>query len=452
MIPSAFLRRAAIALATAATSLSPALAQTEIVAAPNPDADMLAGEMRVLAADPRDLRALLAAGELSGRLGDTAAALAFFARAEAIDPENARLFAGRATVLLKLERPGEALRLFADAEARGLPVREYAADRALAYDLLGAPQLAQKDYKAAMAWRPQDETARRYALSLGITGKQQEAMALLDPLLRKSDRAAWRARAFILAMNGDIPGAERIAASMMPGSMGNGLTPFFRRLETLSVADRAYAVHFGELRPTRARVADAALAPALPAYVPDPVPAPVAVAAAPPPPAAAASPDRGPPLAPPARARAACRDGLAPCAGTHAGRRGRAAAAAAARLSRGARSDARSASADDPGACRRRPDAAAARGRAGAHRRQARAAQRPQAAGSRARRPGGCGACRDHRQDRDPRGGAQGDGGARSGADPGPGARRRRTGQARRQARRQGQEAARQARSRQARA
>lgn len=263
------LRALALALAlSTGVGAAPALAQTGFVPATNPDADRLAQEMRVLAADPRDVRALLEAGNLSARLGDTAAALAFFARAETIDPTNPRILSGRGSTLVRMERPGEALRLFQTAEARGLAVREYAADRGFAYDLLGQPVLAQTDYKLALQGERDDETVRRYALSLGITGHVEEAMRQLDPLLRKSDRAAWRARAFTLAMNGDIPGAERIATSMMPGNMGASLAPFFRKLANLAPVDRAFAVHFGQFSPTAARLADARLAPALPRYAP----------------------------------------------------------------------------------------------------------------------------------------------------------------------------------------
>jgi tetratricopeptide (TPR) repeat protein len=262
-----FLRPIALAFVLAASAgTMPAHAQTGLVPAPNPEADRLAQEMRVLAADPRDVRALLEAGNLSAQLGDTAAALAFFARAETIDPTNPRILAGRGSTLVRMERPGEALRLFQTAETRGLPVREYAGDRAFAYDLLGQPTLAQADYKLALQSARNDEMVRRYALSLGISGNVEESMRELDPLLRKSDRAAWRARAFILAMNGDMPGAERIAASMMPGNMGHSLAPFFRRLANLAPADRAFAVHFGQLSPTAARLADARQAPVLPRY------------------------------------------------------------------------------------------------------------------------------------------------------------------------------------------
>ncbi|RYY46074.1 MAG: SPOR domain-containing protein [Sphingomonadales bacterium] len=287
MIRIRFLRSTALVLAL--STAAPAFAQREVVAVPNPDADRLAGEVRRLAADPRDTLALLDAGDLSARLGDTSAALAFFARAEAIDPTNPRILSGRASTLVRLERPGEALRLFQQAEARGLRVSQFASDRGWAYDLLGAPDLAQRDYKTALNAFRDDETVRRYALSLGISGDVDQAMKELDPLLRRSDRAAWRARAFILAMNGDLTGADRIATTMMPGSMGVALSPFFRRLAGLAPADRAFAVHFGQLSPTQARLADARVAPAFQRYVPQPRPVEVAAA---PPPAAKPQPER----------------------------------------------------------------------------------------------------------------------------------------------------------------
>lgn len=244
----------------------PALAQGEVVQAHNPDADALATQMRVLAENPRDVEALLAAARLSTRLGDLSGALALLQRAESIEPNNPRIASNRAAVLVRQERPGEALRLFQRAEQQGVDVREFAADRGFAYDLLGQPLLAQRDYKLALATRREDELVRRYALSLGISGNRAEAERELDQLLRAQDRAAWRARAFILAMNGDVPGAEKISETMMPGAAGKNLVPFFRRMATLPVADRAFAVHFGELSPTPARLADARLAPSLPAY------------------------------------------------------------------------------------------------------------------------------------------------------------------------------------------
>ncbi len=272
----AFLKRSGAMIAMAALLLAhPAAttaAQTEVIAPPAPDADALAAEMRVLAANPNDVTALISAGELALKLGDPTAAARFFARADKIDPRNARLKAGTARTLLALERPGEALRLFADAEMLGYDPRNYAADRGLAFDLVGEQARAQRDYRLALKQGADNETARRYALSLGISGRKDQALAQIDALLRESDRGAWRVRAFVLAMAGDTSGAERIATSMLPGGMASGLMPFFERLPALNAVDRAFAVHFGEVAPTAARLADARLTPHFAPLPPEPQP------------------------------------------------------------------------------------------------------------------------------------------------------------------------------------
>jgi Flp pilus assembly protein TadD len=244
----------------------------------NRDADALAADMRILAANPLDIEALVTAGELTLRMGDNTAAAGFFGRAEKLDPLNPRVKAGLGSLLVRAERPGEALRRFQEAEARGLDPSKYAGDRGLAYDLIGEQERAQRDYRLALRKGPDDEITRRYALSMGISGRKKEALDLLDPLLRKSDRAAWRDRAFILAMSGDREGAQKIANSMMSPGLGAGLAPFFDRLPMLSAADRAFAINFGELRATPERLADARMVPALPRLGPDPTAPKVVVA------------------------------------------------------------------------------------------------------------------------------------------------------------------------------
>lgn len=253
------LRPLSLTLALLAAPLS---AQEVVQALPGTtDADALAADMRRIASNPRDVDALVDAARLSLRLEDVRAAAALLQRAENAEPRNPRVKAGQASVLVQSERPGQALRYFAEAEAAGLDPASFAADRGLAYDLTGQQARAQLDYARALRSQPNDpELIRRYALSLGISGQRQRAIAMLDPLVRRSDRAAWRAQAFVLAMTGDIGGASRIAATMMPGGAA-GLSAFFERLPTLSPTDRAFAVHFGEVRPTPERLADARLAP-----------------------------------------------------------------------------------------------------------------------------------------------------------------------------------------------
>lgn len=235
----------------------------EIVQPPTPHADELADQMRILGSDPKNLEALIAAGRLSARLGEPAAALQFFQRAEDVSPSDPRIIAGRASAYVVLGRPGEALRLFAEAEQKGVPVSDFAADRGLAYDLTGHPDYAQADYRLALSRGQDDEVVRRLALSLAISGERKDAEKLLDDMLRKQDRGAWRAQAFNLAINGDISGAEKIARTILP-NFGSNLKPFFKRLEDASRAEQAFAVHFGQLSLGPMQIADAKLAPPLP--------------------------------------------------------------------------------------------------------------------------------------------------------------------------------------------
>ncbi|MDB5694589.1 MAG: hypothetical protein JWN21_132, partial [Sphingomonas bacterium] len=245
------------------------------------DADALAQAVRRVGANPFDLDALLTAGELSVRVEDLSAAASFFARAEKIDPRSGRAMAGEGAILVRSQRPAESLRYFARAEQFGWAPGRFASDRGMAYDLLGDPGRAQREYRLALAQRPDAETRRRYALSLGIVGRQAQAVEQLAPLLRDQDRAAWRTQAFVLAMGGDAAEASRIAQTMMPPGAAAGLRTFFAELPRLSPIDRAFAVHFGEVRPSAVRLADARMAPR---DAPLPLePLPVRVAAAPPP-------------------------------------------------------------------------------------------------------------------------------------------------------------------------
>ncbi|MEG3093428.1 SPOR domain-containing protein [Sphingomonas sp. PB1R3] len=273
----AFLSRASLALALAlAAAPMPLFAQEVVQPLPGTtDADRLGDVMRRVAQNPRNVDALVEAAELSLHLDDLSGAASLLARAEKVDARDPRVKAGMGSILVRSERPGEALRYFSQAEAAGLAPAKFAGDRGLAYDLVGDQGRAQRDYRLALANAPSDEIVRRYALSLGISGRKDQALEQLDPLLRKTDRAAWRARAFILAMGGDLPEATRIAATMMPPQLAQGLQPFFQRLPTLPATDRAFAVHFGETRATPERLADARLAPNLPPLTPE---APVALA------------------------------------------------------------------------------------------------------------------------------------------------------------------------------
>ena len=113
-------------------------------------------------------------------MGDAEASLGFFARADEVSPRNARVKAGMASAFVQLGQPQAALRLFAEAAALGAPAAEFAADRGLAFDMVGDPARAQQEYVLAMRIRDEPELRRRMALSLAISGQRDAALRLID--------------------------------------------------------------------------------------------------------------------------------------------------------------------------------------------------------------------------------------------------------------------------------
>lgn len=226
-------------------------------------AEELSRHLARLASNPRDAEALIGAGEAALKLNDARAAAGFFARAQEVSPSSYRMKTGLARSMLGMENPAEALRLFGEAVSLGAREVDIAGDRGLAFDLTGNPARAQQDYQLALDRNERDPILiRRYAVSLGISGKWQEADKLLDPLLRKSDKAAWRDRAFILAMNGQTKQARDITTVMMPKNMAAAIQPFMDRMPSLTPAQRAAAVHFGNFPAGTVRTAGAGIAPA----------------------------------------------------------------------------------------------------------------------------------------------------------------------------------------------
>jgi len=249
----------AVLLIGALGSVSPLslAAQTLVQPLPDPNSpvERLGRYIRQLAASPRDFDALLGAGQSALDVGDANAALGFFARAEEVSPSNGRVKAGIGSSLVMIERPDDALRLFAEAVALGVPEYAVARDRGLAYDLRGDNRRAQRDYVLAETRGRDDELTRRHALSLGISGDRAGALAMLDPLLRQQDQGAWRARAFVLAMSGDVAGANGVARQLMVPAMANAMAPLLSRLAALNPAERAHAVNFGTVPSDGTRLA-----------------------------------------------------------------------------------------------------------------------------------------------------------------------------------------------------
>lgn len=204
----------------------------------------LARNVRLLAINPRNYEALLGAGRSALRLGDAQAAIGFFGRAEEVNSAHWAPKAGQGAALAQMGEGAAALGLFEQARSLGATQVLVALDRGLALDLLGRQAEAQSDYRALLGSADEVEARRRLALSLAISGSKSEALTILDPLIARADLPARRARAFILALGGDVEGARRAIAAVMPGAAG-GFDPFLRRLPLLGPGQKAAAVHLG---------------------------------------------------------------------------------------------------------------------------------------------------------------------------------------------------------------
>jgi tetratricopeptide (TPR) repeat protein len=201
--------------------------------------------LKRLAGDPRDVSALLAAGNASLKLQDVDAAIGFFTRAQALDVANGEAMAGLAAAQVYKKKPVEALRLFAAAQQAGASLAAHAGDYGLAYDLVGDNPRAQDLYRSALERGPNDEITRRLALSQAIGGDQAGSERTLLPLLQHRDLASYRTRAFALAALGKTDEAVSIAEAMMPASLAGRIAPYLRYMPKLTRAQQAAAANFG---------------------------------------------------------------------------------------------------------------------------------------------------------------------------------------------------------------
>lgn len=242
--------------AFAIAALLPAhVASAQEVVQPLPPAGTsdLNAALRRLARNSRDLDALIDAGNAALKLGDIEAAIGFFGRADELSPGNPRVKVGLAGAFVRSERPLEALRLFDEAEAAGASTLALAAERGLAYDLVGDGPNAQAQYRRALAAREDAETRRRLALSLAISGDRQGFEQTIRPLLDQGDRAAHRTRAFGLAVLESEDEAVTIASQVMPPAMAERIAPYLRYMPQLTKAQQAAAANLG-IFPKAARI------------------------------------------------------------------------------------------------------------------------------------------------------------------------------------------------------
>src|SRR5439155_3439923 len=204
----------------AVTSVSAAHAEYVSQPAASPPVRLSASDLSrylgMLADNPDSVPALTGAGKAALDLGDGEAALNFFGRADVLSPQDGTIKAGIGSGLVLMEQAQAAMPLFDEAIRLGIPIAGIAGYRGLAYDLMGDPARAQQDYRLALRRREDPEVRRRLALSLAIGGQRDAALGAIDEQLRRQDRAAWRARAFILALTGDAQGANRVVEAAMP--------------------------------------------------------------------------------------------------------------------------------------------------------------------------------------------------------------------------------------------
>ncbi len=226
--------------------------------------------MRRISFNPSDADALADAGNAALLLGDANAALNFFTRANALRPNNSRIVSGLATATVRTENPFEALRLFDDAVRLGADQRSIAADRALAFDLLGNFGRAQQDYQLARTVASSDDIIIRQAVSLSLAGQKEQADAMLLPLLQRNSPAAWRARAFMLAARGDVRESNNVAQGFMDAPSAQRMERFFRLMPNLTGAQQAAAIHLGHFPTSQAVGRDSEQVRRVAATVPQP--------------------------------------------------------------------------------------------------------------------------------------------------------------------------------------
>lgn len=235
----------ACALASPALGQVPVVSQPVVQALPGGQSLALNAALARLARDPRDISALADAGNAALSMGDVDAATGFFRRADQIAPGNPRVKAGLAGAMVRNGDPFGAIPLFEEASRAGAIDASLLGDQGLAYDLVGDHETAQRYYRQALSRAANDEVTRRLSLSLAIAGDKQGAELALSPLLRKNDQAAWRTRAFALAILGQTDEAVGVANSVLPREIAEGIAPYLRYMPRLTEAQQAAAANFG---------------------------------------------------------------------------------------------------------------------------------------------------------------------------------------------------------------
>ena len=222
-----------------------ARAQEVVQALPDPAQRELSDALARLSSNPRNVPALIAAGNASLQLGDANAALGFFNRAQEERPSDPRVLTGLALIAVQRGEAVTAIQLFDNANLQGGYLAPYAAERGLAYDLVGNNSRAQRLYRQVLSREEDDEVVRRLALSYAISGDAEASETTLLPLLQRQDRRAFRTRAFALAILGRDEEALTIAETMLPPRLSQRLTPYLQYMPRLTPAQQAAAANQG---------------------------------------------------------------------------------------------------------------------------------------------------------------------------------------------------------------
>ena len=241
------LPRLAAALLVLLSGLSgPVRAQSDDRQAADSQSRVLASAKATLARRPEDIDALRMAARAALKLGLIDQALGYAERAETVWPGDGGMVAVRASAALAMGDLRGALLLFVEAEAKGADPSDYAADRGLAYALYGDAPSAAHYYRLAMQAAPSSEVTRRYALTLAVLGDFAAGDALLRPLLAEQDMAAWRVRAFMLALAGRTDEATALLHATLPEQLADDLAPYMAAMPRLTRAEQAAAALLGQ--------------------------------------------------------------------------------------------------------------------------------------------------------------------------------------------------------------
>ena len=213
---------------------------------PSQDTQRLNRALVELAKSPKDVPALLEAGDAALSVGDLDAALGFFDRAVEVSPDSARAKVGLAKVYLQSGRPVAALRFFEQAETTGADPLAIGSDKALALDMVGDQRGAKTAYANLIELSPNDnEARRRLAVSYAISGDLPSFETTLRPLIERRDLASFRSRAFGLAIMGEQARAAAITDAVMPRELSQQITPYLEFMPRLTPAQQAAAANLG---------------------------------------------------------------------------------------------------------------------------------------------------------------------------------------------------------------